>query len=474
MSYNKNFSFSNYLLQNSDDFLLFLRARKVEEKKLSFYINWINRAIFFFNLKKHTLLNTKQKEAFILYLTEKKHEQWQISQAEIALNYYFSWLEKSEYEGKKKSSQDYELSPDRVKLNRLNKNNISENAITEINDIVENNGFTEDIGITNIDNLNNDWQALIVSVHQSLSIRHKARSTIKSYMYWYKDFAKFNNSKVVVNKLTSKDLEKYLSFLSVKKEVAPATQSQALNALSFLYKVILNINIKNSLHPIKARGFKKLPVVFTEGEVKRLFENMSGVRGLIARVMYGSGLRSMECFNLRNKDVNLEDLTLTIRSGKGNKDRITVLSESICSEIKNLMTVNLEKWTFDRNTGVGGVELPWALAKKYPNAGKEWIWYWLFPAKNLYKDLSEGVIRRHHVHQSCVQKHFKKALFLAGIKKNASLHSLRHSFATHLLEHGTDIRTIQMLLGHSKLKTTMIYTHVSKKNIMGVRSPLDP
>ncbi|MDI6744300.1 MAG: integron integrase [Thermodesulfovibrionales bacterium] len=273
--------------------------------------------------------------------------------------------------------------------------------------------------------------------------------------------------------LEGKDIQDFLSYLAVEKKVSASTQNQALNAIVFLYRHVFDKNIAGEISAVRARQNRRLPVVLTINEIEKIFSEMSGVNKLMARLIYGCGLRLQECLQLRIKDVDFEQSLVIIRSGKGDKDRRTVLPEAVKDElVKHINGIRVihEK---DRKAGVNGVQLPGALDRKYPNAGKEWGWFWLFPSQTLSVEPRTNVVRRHHVYHDALQRAFKTAVMKAEITKQASIHTLRHSFATHLLESGYDMRTIQELLGHTSIQTTMIYTHVATKNILGVRSPLD-
>jgi integron integrase len=236
---------------------------------------------------------------------------------------------------------------------------------------------------------------------------------------------------------------------------------------------VLDKDIEGEISAVRARQNRRLPVVLTTKEVDRIFSAMSGVNQLVVRLIYGCGLRLQECLQLRIKDLDLEQNIVIVRSGKGDKDRRTVFPEAIKEEIIHHLAEVRKLYEKDREAKLSGVYLPGALDRKYPNAGKEWGWFWLFPSQSLSVDPRTNVVRRHHVYHASLQKAFKIAVGKAGITKQASIHTLRHSFATHLLEKGYDIRTIQELLGHQNLQTTMIYTHVATKNVLGVRSPLD-
>jgi len=249
----------------------------------------------------------------------------------------------------------------------------------------------------------------------------------------------------------------------VEKKVSSATQNQALNAIVFVYRNVLRKDIENLLDAVRAKRKRRLPVVLTTKEVKQIFDHMDGVHGLMAMLIYGGGLGLTECLRLCIKDLNLEQNMVIIRGGKGDEDRRTVLPERLKDDLIQHLTSVREIYDQDRKENLNGVALPGALEKKYPNAGKEWGWFWLFPSRTLSLDPRTRIVRRHHIHPASLQREFKNAVQKAGITKQASIHILRHSFATHLLEKGYDVRTIQELLGHKFLQTTMIYTHVAKK-----------
>ncbi|MEP9410653.1 MAG: integron integrase [Candidatus Brocadia sp.] len=306
-----------------------------------------------------------------------------------------------------------------------------------------------------------------------LRLRHRSYSTEKSYIAWLRSFRGFVHDKKP-SQLTSKDIQDFLSSLAVDRKVSASTQNQALNALIFVYRHVLEKEIgEDELNAVRAIYKRRLPVVLTLKEVHAIFDRLSGVQRIMAMLTYGCGLRLQECLSLRIKDIDLEQNIVIVRSGKGDKDRRTILPESLKDDLITHISEVRGLYDQDRGKGIHGVYLPGALEKKYPNAGKEWGWFWLFPSKSLSVDPRTHTVRRHHMHPASLQKAFKVAVAKAGITKQASVHTLRHSFATHLLENGYDIRTVQELLGHRNLQTTMIYTHVATKNILGVRSPLD-
>ena len=304
-----------------------------------------------------------------------------------------------------------------------------------------------------------------------LRLKHRSYRTEQTYLGWLRDFYRFTGS-VAPEFIGDNHLMDYLTYLAVERNVAKSTQQQAFNAILFFFRHVIGREPGNIRDSIRAKRKRRLPVVLTCGEISRLFEHLNETPLLMAQVIYGGGLRLRECVSLRIKDIDFEQKLLSIR-GKGDKDRRTLLSETAAKPLKSHLEKVREIFEADRQAGVAGVYLPNALSRKYPNAGKEWIWQWVFPSQRLAVDPRSHIVRRHHIHASSLQKFFKKAAAKARIAKPATVHTLRHSFATHLLESGTDLRTIQELLGHASVQTTMIYTHVARKNALGVTSPLD-
>jgi integron integrase len=358
----------------------------------------------------------------------KRHEDWQVKQADTALRLY-----------------DYFL---------------SKNSTPPIGEAASPSSAAE------------RWKPLEGKMREALRLRHRSLSTEKTYLIWFRNFRGFVGEKEP-DELQGRDLQDFLSNLAVEKKVSASTQNQALNAIVFLYRHVLDKNIDQELSAVRARQRRRLPVVLTSKEIESIFDQLSGTLKLMAMLIYGCGLRLHECLQLRVKDIDIEQNVMTVRSGKGDKDRRTVLPEVLKADLIGHLSELRSIYEQDREKEINGVWLPGALDKKYPNAGKEWAWFWVFPSKSLSIDPRTNLVRRHHVHPVLLQKAFKAAVGKAGITKQASVHTLRHSFATHLLETGYDIRTIQELLGHQNLQTTMIYTHVASKNILGVRSPLD-
>jgi integron integrase len=313
---------------------------------------------------------------------------------------------------------------------------------------------------------------LLDRVRDTLRLKHMSLKTEKSYMYYIKDFILFHNKRHP-REMGVEQIRAYLSHLAVNKNVAASTQNVARNALLFLYKEVLQIALPfiDGIEPAKRP--ERLPVVFTREEVQAILANLSGVHHLMASLLYGSGLRLTECLNLRIKDIDFGYQQIVVRDGKGHKDRITTLPkltiEGLKLQLENARYLHQQ----DLAQGYGAVYLPYALEQKYPHANREWAWQFVFPANNRSKDPRSGIVRRHHIYPDSLQRAVKTAIRQAGITKHASCHTFRHSFATHLLEDGYDIRTVQELLGHKDVRTTMIYTHVLNRGGRGVRSPLD-
>lgn len=312
---------------------------------------------------------------------------------------------------------------------------------------------------------------LLDSVRIVLRTSHYSKRTEESYISWIKRFIIFNNKKHPAE-MGKEEIQEFINNLVVNGNVSSSTQNQALQAILFLYKKVLNKEV-GWLEEIKhATRIKHLPVVFSKNEVNRVFEQCEGVIKLIVALLYGGGLRLSEVLNLRIKDIDFEYKLIIVRDGKGEKDRHTTLPNSIVQELKIHLNQVYLQHKKDLKKGKGETILPYALARKYPNAGKEFGWQYTFPADKFIKDKSTGLCYRYHIHESTIQRAVKEAIKKAGVIKQGSPHTFRHSFATHLLENGYDIRTIQELMGHKSVKTTMIYTHVLNKGI-GVKSPLD-
>ncbi|WP_461517000.1 integron integrase [Porticoccus sp.] len=310
------------------------------------------------------------------------------------------------------------------------------------------------------------------SIASFMQVRNYSKRTIEAYLYWIKYFIVYCG-KQHPRDLGSADIERFLTFLAVERQVSPGTQAVALNALVFLKTKFLSQAIEPLEHFQRATRQTKLPVVLTQDEVKALLGQLTGVHYLMGGLLYGSGLRRIELVRLRVKDIDFDFKQVRVMFGKGAKHRIVTMAEELIEPLhKHLKQVAFYHQQDISNPAFAGVWMPHALARKYPAASKSLNWQYLFPASRLSVDAASGLIRRHHYDETSVNKQIKRAAKLAGIQKEVSCHTLRHSFATHLLQSGTDIRTVQEQLGHSDVKTTEIYTHVLKQGALGVRSPL--
>ncbi|QEN06417.1 integron integrase [Thiospirochaeta perfilievii] len=389
----------------------FLISKGVPNHKIVFFKYWIDSYISFISTNKNVNDNVFFSK---LDLTSPA---WKISQARLAIKYY----------------KDYS--------NKIEKNDST-------------------------------WDEILLRLKNELTLQHKSLNTNKVYIYWLKDFIKYIGKKPAIH-IKEHDIKQYLSYLASRRHVSAATQQQAFNALLFSCRFILNIEINELVSVVRSKAKKKLPVVLTVTEIKEIFNHMEKNKLLMVQLIYGAGLRLNECLNLRIKDIDFSRSIIIVRSGKGDKDRETLLPGFLTTYLQNHISSIKKLYLDDRHNMVNGVILPGALEKKFPNAGKEWSWFWVFPASKLSVDPLTNTVRRYHIYPSTLQKSFKDALKRSLVPKVASIHTLRHSFATHLIENGYDIRTVQELLGHNDISTTMIYTHVATKNKLGVISPFD-
>jgi integron integrase len=313
---------------------------------------------------------------------------------------------------------------------------------------------------------------LIDRLREEIRSRHYSRRTEKAYWYWIRYFVLFHGKRHPAG-MGAAEVSAFLSWLATDRNVAAATQNQALSALLFLYRNVLGVELPWLGDLVRAQRPVRLPTVLSEGEVRRLLACVPENAGLMAGLLYGAGLRQIECLSLRVKDFDFPYRQIMVRDGKGAKDRVTMLPENLVQPLQqHLGKVRLLHGR-DLKEGFGEVRLPHALARKYPRAGRAWAWQFAFPSANRSADPDGGVMRRNHVHPDTLSRAVARAALRAGIDKRVSCHTLRHSFATHLLERGYDIRTVQELLGHSDVSTTMIYTHVMNKGARAVKSPLD-
>lgn len=315
---------------------------------------------------------------------------------------------------------------------------------------------------------------LLEEVRDFMRLKHYSIHTERTYCEWIKRYVLFHGMTSRKDMLGGeKKIEAFLTDLAINQNIAPATQNLAMNALVFLYKNILKIPLQEEINAVRAHRKLNIPVVLTRDEVKKIISSMTGVPQLVVKILYGSGIRISEATRLRVQDVDYKMKQLTVRSGKGNKDRVTTFPATIIPFLQNHLDRVKMMHDTDLAQGFGEVYLPYALERKYKNAAKEWNWQYIFPSAKLSKDPRSGKTRRHHIDPGVINKAIKSATQRLLITKKVSAHTFRHSFATHLLEKGTDIRTIQALLGHNDVSTTMIYTHVLQQGGHGVPSPLD-
>jgi integron integrase len=428
------------------DFKQFLQnTPSVLSKHIPYYLNWVSRYKQF--LKKsgidHAAASENEHTSFLSILSEQR-DPWQVTQADRAITLYeqFQNFSLSASSGKKTDNENFGMGTQSNK--QPNKNHT----------------------------LTDTWPEAFTVVRKHLWLKHRSYATEKTYLNWIHRFAAFSGNKPP-HRLSNEDVKRYLSHLAADRKVSPSTQQQAFNALLYLYRSVLGINNIDIEGALRARSKRRLPVVLTKVEVQTILSHMKGTHKLMASLIYGSGLRLAECLSLRVKDIDFERCCLVIRMGKGDKDRETLLPEILIEPLKVHLQKVKQQYLNDRKEGIKGVALPAAIERKYSKSGEQWVWYWVFPSPKLSINPYDRTVRRHHLYPTTLQKAFTKAVGKAGTTKQATIHTLRHSFATHLVENGYDIRTIQELLGHSNLQTTMIYTHIAQKHKLGVKSPFD-
>ena len=420
--------------QTLPNFQQYLLLRKlVPEKSVTFYAYWANRYLTF----SKRLKNADAGETLRLFLDDlqsrKNIASWQIQQAREAIQLYSDHFRDANTAGIGETDT-------KMPLTSFNGSLVMEN------------------------------------MQQAIRVKHYSLSTERTYMEWARrffDYAGNMRGGLLRETPDAEDIREFLTHLAISKKVSASTQNQAFNALLFLFRNVLKIEIGDLSGAVRAKRGPKLPVVLTVDEIRQLFSCMEGKQLLITQILYGSGLRLMELARLRVKDIDFGSGLIFVRSSKGDKDRSTILPVSVRAplqqhliEVKTLHNQDLAK-------GFGAVYMPDALDRKYPNAPKDWAWQYVFPSSKLSVDPRTGIVRRHHVDETSIQKAVGTATRKAGIAKQASVHTLRHSFATHLLMNGVNIREIQTLLGHKNVETTMIYTHVMRDMMTAPKSPLD-
>ena len=313
---------------------------------------------------------------------------------------------------------------------------------------------------------------LVDQIRNVLRLKHYSLRTEYTYLSWIKRYVSFHHMEHPKN-MGRKEIEAFLTHLAVDRKVSSSTQNQAFNAILFLYRDVLNINIEENIQAVRAKRPVRIPIVMSHEEAMTVIASVTGTYHLMTILLYGSGLRLMECVRLRVKDVDFSMNQIVVHSGKGNKDRSVMLPEAAKHSLKDHLGQVKNLHDHDIARGFGNVYMPDALERKYPRASKQWGWQYVFPSKDISHDPRTNMIRRHHMHPSALQRAVKKAVLISGIHKPIGCHTFRHSFATRLLENGYDIRTVQELLGHKNVNTTMIYTHVMNKGALAVKSPVD-
>ncbi len=416
--------------QNKDDIRTFFqKAKGIPRDKVKYYIGWLDRFFQFYDGGMGAVSDGDVK-AFGDFLEASGYKEWQVKQAQEAV---FLYIEKFLH---KKIS------------------------------------FVDSSREDNTRCVVKTWAEAKDIFLKRMRLRHYAYNTEKSYREWIRRFILYTGVK---SPLTAKPkhVKRFLTYLAIERKVTASTQNQAFNALLFLYREVLGQDFGDFRNTIRAKQSTRIPVVLTREEIKQVFSHLSGKCRLMLKLIYASGIRVSECVRLRVKDLDFGNQSLIVRSGKGDKDRVTLLPGFLHSPLKTHLKTVKAMHDRDLANGHGAVYMPGALERKYLNAGREWGWQYVFPADKLAVDPRSGVVRRHHINQQTLQRAMKAAIRKTDIAKAASVHTLRHSFATHLLEAGYDIRTVQDLLGHKDVSTTMIYTHVLKRGPGGVKSPAE-
>jgi integron integrase len=409
-----------------------LKANLLEEKKARFHVRWVRR--FLAQPAHETETVGDQVRRFREELeASQRYADWQVDQAERAVRLYFvNFLKRTDWN------------------------------VCSAGRAIDKEGRVERL-------------AALDELRTRLRIKHYSYRTESTYADWARRFMEYLATRQGAGcpRVDAEGVRDFLAHLAVRLEVSASTQNQAFHAVLFLCREVLGLNIEDMAPGVRAKRGPKLPVVMSVPETESLLSGMSGTTQLMARLIYGGGLRVSECCRLRVKDIDFDNSLVFVRGGKGDKDRSTLLAQSVQNDLRKHLAETRAVFDKDRALKLAGVWMPDALARKYPRAGEEWGWYWVFPSPELSVDPRAGVVRRHHLSDTLIQKAVKTAARQAGLHKPVSVHTLRHSFATHLLLAGVDIRQIQDYLGHSSVETTMIYTHVVKDFRTPARSPLD-
>ncbi|ODS32868.1 MAG: hypothetical protein SCARUB_01974 [Candidatus Scalindua rubra] len=441
-------------------YIYLLLNNGIPEKSLKWYVNWATQFARFLKEKSLEQCAAKDVNCFLNHLREKKNiETWQVEQATNALRLLFRDLMQVSW-ARPKIESSHKSTGKVLSFHYSNRPFQGHSPNTGYQDEAP----PGDIGTK--------YEQVLKKLQVEIRTRHYSYRTEQTYEQWVRRFLHFHDMKPVES-LGAADIKKYLEYLAVERKVSASTQNQALNAIVFFFKYVMKKEVGIIGDFTRARQRKRVPVVLAREEVGRLLSALSGMHALMAGLLYGSGLRLKECLSLRVKDVDFAQNQIVVRDGKGHKDRITILPKRYHGPLRDQLTRVKKLHKEDIAKGLGEVYFWPALERKYRNAPREFIWQYVFLSNNLSVDPRSGKVRRHHVHESALQKEIKKAAYKAGLNKRVTSHTLRHSFATHLLENRYDIRTVQELLGHADVSTTMIYTHVLNKPGLAVKSPVD-
>lgn len=446
---------TNYVLEKGflEDYKKFIVNRGIKEEQAKWYVYWVEQFAQYLSKIYLNKCTAEDVHSFTGYLESKKSiDKWQIAQAKNALRLLLKEFLRLPWTIRCGSKDDKQFA-----------------RAQELQCKMPSNVFKDRV---HIEGLNEEYRLILERVRTEIRVRHYSIRTEKAYEQWVRRFINFLEMKPKDNICTA-DLNSYLEYLAVKRMVSASSQNQALNALVFFFKNVLQKKVGDIGEFTRARLPVRMPVVLSKREVFKLLNALSDRHALIAGLLYGSGLRIMECIRLRVKDIDFDQSQIMVRDGKGRKDRITILPDKYHDTLKTQLEITKQRHGKDLKEGLGDVYIWPSLERKFKNASKEWIWQYVFPADNYSVDPRSNKTRRHHIHGSTLHKAIKKAAQETGIAKRVSCHTLRHSFATHLLENGYDIRTVQELLGHADVSTTMIYTHVLNKPGLAVKSPAD-
>lgn len=435
-------------------FLTFISENgRVSLKHRPYYQRWVG---LYMNHAHRSSIDSASMTEFMSWMGP-KYEDWKIAQARHALQLYSYYREHIAPLERAKSDPSARNAPPSTTSPAPASRNPAQEAVS---------------GAKELKPAPLSWSGVEEAIVRIMRLKHLSLKTEQCYLAWITRYKLYLGNKECLL-LTEQDLKGFLSYLAVEKKVTAATQRLAFHALLFFYRNVLAVEINGLNNVVPARVPRRLPVVLTMEEIASVLSRLKGSLLLMATLIYGGGLRLHECLSLRVKDIDLARNCLAIRGGKGGKDRETVLPQTIVEDLSRHLVKVRALFDLDRRKSVAGVSVPGALDRKYTSASRDWSWFWVFPSANLSIDPVSRVVRRYHVYPTTFQKAFRVAVREAGILKRASVHTLRHSFATHLVERGYDIRTVQELLGHSDVSATMIYTHVASKNKLGVTSPID-